>query len=304
MTLESMTGYALSEGVVALDGLEQTWRWSWELRSVNSKTFDLRTKLPSGRESLNAIVKKEIMYHIKRGSITASLIRKFHSTDKKLKIDKVFLSQLCKVYEEFERDGLIVASPPNLERMLLVPGVVEPVAAPELSDSQNKIIDDAIVDGLREAVALLIHTRRIEGAGLLKILKEQLLELECLCGEAKNIAQNSKQKLSEKLMEQVNLVLSTDIALSKERLAQELAIIVTKLDVSEEIDRLLVHFQACENLLMSNMPIGRRLDFICQELNRETNTLCSKSNDSKLTSIGIDMKVGIEKFREQIQNVQ
>jgi uncharacterized protein (TIGR00255 family) len=304
MTLESMTGYALSEGVVALDGLEQTWQWGWELRSVNSKTFDLRTKLPSGRESLNAIVKKEIMSHLKRGNITANLVKKSYSTDKKPKINKVFLSQLCKIYKEFECDGLIVASPPNLERMLLVPGVVELGAAMELSDSQNKIIDNAIIDGLREAVALLIHARRLEGAGLLKILKEQLSELEHLCCEAKNITQNSKQKLGEKLKEQVNLLLSTDIALSKERLAQELAIIVTKLDVSEEIDRLLVHFQACENLLISNMPVGRRLDFICQELNRETNTLCSKSNDLKLTSIGIDMKVGIEKFREQIQNVQ
>jgi uncharacterized protein (TIGR00255 family) len=188
--------------------------------------------------------------------------------------------------------------------MLLVPGVVEFGSAMNLSNAQNKIIDTAIIDGLREAIALLIHARRAEGACLEKILKEQLSELEYLCCKARTIAQNSKLKLGEKLNEQVNLLLSTDITLSKERLAQELAIIVTKLDVSEEIDRLLVHLQACKNLLVSNMPIGRRLEFICQELNRESNTLCSKSNDLSLTSIGIDMKVGIAKFREQIQNVQ
>ena len=165
-------------------------------------------------------------------------------------------------------------------------------------------MEDAILEAMREALRALISMRRKEGAQLSKILEKQLSDLFQLCDRAGVIANTNRLKLSDRLEEQIALISKMKVNLSEERLAQELIVLLTKIDVTEEVDRLLVHLGSCLDLLKSGRSVGRRLDFICQELNREANTLCSKSSDKGLTSIGIDLKVGIEKFREQIQNIQ
>jgi len=153
-------------------------------------------------------------------------------------------------------------------------------------------------------VERLTAMRCAEGRKLSIILEEQRKELSDLCTEARILANASKHKYRDQLKNQISSILEADLTISEDRLAQEVAIIITKLDISEEIDRLSLHLKTCKELLNSSIPVGRQLDFICQELNREANTLCSKSNHSRLTAIGIDLKVGIEKFREQIQNIQ
>ena len=125
-----------------------------------------------------------------------------------------------------------------------------------------------------------------------------------LCDRARVIANTNRHRISEILEEQIGLISKMKVTLSEDRLEQELAVLLVKLDVTEEVDRLSIHLDSCMQLLKAGRTVGRRLDFICQELNREANTLCSKSSDKGLTSIGIDLKVGIEKFREQIQNIQ
>ena len=174
----------------------------------------------------------------------------------------------------------------------------------ELNSDDNQILDNAILESLRNALRVLISVRKKEGTQLSNILEKQISELLELCGKARVIANTNRHQISETLEEQIGLISKMKVTLSEERLEQELALLLTKLDVTEEVDRLSIHLDSCMNLLKSGRTVGRRLDFICQELNREANTLCSKSSDTGLTSIGIDLKVGIEKFREQIQNIQ
>jgi uncharacterized protein (TIGR00255 family) len=174
----------------------------------------------------------------------------------------------------------------------------------ELNSDDNRILDNAILESLRDALRALISVRKKEGTQLSNILEKQLSELLQLCDRARFIATTNRHQISKKLEEQISLISKMKVTLSEERLEQELAVLLTKLDITEEVDRLSIHLDSCIKLLRAGESVGRRLDFICQELNREANTLCSKSSDKGLTSIGIDLKVGIEKFREQIQNIQ
>ena len=304
MVLESMTGYSRSDGVLKLGVPEQTWRWTWELRSVNSKGFDLRSKLPPGRQSLEISAKKEIMTQITRGSITAHLIRKEDLTEKKVVINEQFLEQLCDTHQRLKKAGIVAETAPVLDRLLLVPGAVAVEREQELNSDENQILDNAILESLKDALSALISVRKKEGTQVSNILEKQLSELLELCDRARVIADTNRHQISDTLEEQIGLISKMKVTLSEERLEQELAVLLTKLDVTEEVDRLSIHLDSCMQLLKAGRIVGRRLDFICQELNREANTLCSKSSDKGLTSIGIDLKVGIEKFREQIQNIQ
>ena len=304
MALESMTGYSRSDGILKLGVPEQTWQWTWELRSVNSKGFDFRSKLPPGRQSLEILAKKEIMTQITRGSITAHLIRKEDLAAKKVIINEQFLEQLCNTHKRLEKAGIVAKTAPVLDRLLLVPGAVAVERVLELNSDDNRILDNAILESLRDALRALISVRKKEGTQLSNILEKQLSELLQLCDRARFIATTNRHQISKKLEEQISLISKMKVTLSEERLEQELAVLLTKLDITEEVDRLSIHLDSCIKLLRAGESVGRRLDFICQELNREANTLCSKSSDKGLTSIGIDLKVGIEKFREQIQNIQ
>ena len=304
MVLESMTGYSRSDGVLKLGVPEQTWRWTWELRSVNSKGFDLRSKLPPGRQSLELSTKKEIMTQITRGVITAHLIRKEDLTDKKIIINERFLGQLCDIHQRLMKTSTVAKAVPALDRLLLVPGAVTVEREQDLSLEDNQMLEAAILESLREALRTLLSMRQKEGAQLSKILEKQLSELLELCDRARVMADTNRHQISDTLEEQIGLISKMKVTLSEERLEQELAVLLTKLDVTEEVDRLSIHLDSCMQLLKAGRIVGRRLDFICQELNREANTLCSKSSHKGLTSIGIDLKVGIEKFREQIQNIQ
>jgi uncharacterized protein (TIGR00255 family) len=304
MTLESMTGYSVSEGGVILDTLGKTWQWSWELRSVNSKGFDLRLRLPPGRESLEPSLKKNIISSVKRGTITAILEKKSTSSEKKLMVNQSFLQQIQQIHERLKLEGIIDGSTLTLDKLLMVPGVIEVEKTEKLSSADNELINAAIIDDFKNTVERLTEMRCAEGRKLSIILEEQRKELSDLCTEARILANASKHKYRDQLKNQISSILEADLTISEDRLAQEVAIIITKLDISEEIDRLSLHLETCKELLNSSIPVGRQLDFICQELNREANTLCSKSNHSRLTAIGIDLKIGIEKFREQIQNIQ
>jgi uncharacterized protein (TIGR00255 family) len=304
MTLESMTGYSASEGGVTLDTPGKTWRWSWELRSVNSKGFDLRFRLPSGRELLESSLRKTIITSIKRGTITAILEKKSTPAEKRFMVNESFLQQIQEIHQRLKLEGIIDGPALTLDKLLMVPGAVEVDKAEELSCSDNELINAAIIDDFKNTLERLTEMRCAEGRKLLIILEEQRKELSELCVEAQILANANKLKSRDYLKNQISSIFETDLTISDDRLAQEVAIIITKLDVAEEIDRLALHLETCKELLNSNIPVGRRLDFICQELNREANTLCSKSNHLRLTAIGIDLKVGIEKFREQIQNIQ
>jgi len=166
-------------------------------------------------------------------------------------------------------------------------------------------LDGDIQADLDSALESLAAMRGDEGSKLSSVLNQRLDDIDRLCGEAEKLAETQPQAIHEKLKAQVQALLDDMPALSEERLAQETVLLVSKADLREEVDRLIMaHLEAARGLMTADGGVGRKLDFLCQEFNREANTLCSKSQDIELTRIGLDLKATIEQFREQVQNIE
>lgn len=155
-----------------------------------------------------------------------------------------------------------------------------------------------------EAVAGLVAARQSEGEKIAAVLESQVADIERLSAAADKCASARPEALRERIKTQAEALLDSGKQLSEERLHQELAMIAVKADVREEIDRLGAHVTAARELLASTKPVGRKLDFLAQEFNREANTVCSKAGDIELTQIGLELKAVIDQMREQVQNVE
>lgn len=304
MTLQSMTGYARMDGTAAIDRLDQIWVWSWELKSVNAKGLDLRCRFPSGAERLEAPARKAISARLTRGAVTAHLTMQRQQGAAATRINRTLLRDIMALQEELESEGLVFPSPPRLDVLLTVRGMVDADDVDELDAEEQDKLDAAALTGLHAALEQLTTMRAEEGARLHEVLSAQLATLEDLRAGAAEHGEGQVEMFRERIKAQIAELLEASPPVAEERLAQELAVIATKADVREEIDRLGAHLQACRDLLTSGEAVGRRLDFLCQELNREANTICSKAADLALTALGLDLKSGIEQFREQIQNVE
>lgn len=283
----SMTGYAQSEGQTS--GL--TWRL--ELKSVNGKGFDLRCRLPAGFDAFESAARNTVAQKIKRGSLTLGLHVQASGSAKGARLNRALLDDVLKAAKELGSESI------KLEHVLAVRGVIatdetELEASPELLAA----LDAALADTLNK----LIVTRQSEGLHLKTVLLEHLAQIEKLTTSAKAEAAKAPQAMRDKLIEQMKTLLQSSP--SEERIAQEAALLASKADITEEINRLLGHVGAVRALCEEGGAIGRKLDFLCQELNREANTLCSKSTTLALTNIGVELKVIIEQFREQVQNVE
>jgi len=304
----SMTGFARVEGAAASrseDGLETAWSWSWEIRSVNAKGLDVRLRLPSVADGWEQTVRERVAAVLGRGSVTAnwSLERADRSDTPDLVVNEAFLETVLGLQQRLEEKGLVFPTAPSLDRLLAVRGVVETVERIADSDVIEQLQPAALGD-LDTALAALVAARRREGGRLQTVLLGHLDEIDTLTADAAKVAEAQPTALRGRIQAQLALLLQASPPVSEERLAQELALLATKADVREETDRLLAHVQACRELLAAGGTIGRKLDFLCQELNREANTLCSKAVDLDLTNIGVELKTRIERFREQIQNVE
>ena len=161
-----------------------------------------------------------------------------------------------------------------------------------------------MAESLEGALQALAGVRQAEGARLAEILRQRLEEMASLRVAAESTMSTRNDAIRERLRTQLDALLEMSPALSGERLAQEAALLAVKADIREELDRLGAHIEAARALLGEDGAIGRKLDFLCQEFNRETNTLCSKSGDIELTRIGLDLKSAIDQFREQALNVE
>nr|MBC8338629.1 YicC family protein [Alphaproteobacteria bacterium] len=195
------------------------------------------------------------------------------------------------------------AGPPSIDGLLSLRGVIEPVEE-ELSDEERTALEADILDSFETAVTALADMRDEEGVRLAETLNGQLDAIAGLSGEAEKLAALQPDVIRERLKAQIEALLEDVPALPEERLAQEAALLMTKADIREELDRLKAHEQAARDLMNGGDAVGRKLDFLCQEFNREANTLCSKSQDVDLTRIGLDLKSTIEQFREQVQNIE
>ena len=295
MTVSSMTGYARAEG--ALDGTA----WFWEARSVNSKGLDVRCRVPPGSEAIDAAARKAAAGAFSRGALSLSLQIDRGERQAALRINETALEQVLALQGALgER---VDPAPPRLDTLMTIRGIAETVEQAE-DAAAVAARERAILDTLADAFEGLAAARAEEGARLLTLLRAHLAGIEALAAAAAETAEAQPAMLRQRLEKQVADLLEARVGVGEERLAHEAALLAAKADVREEIDRLASHIAAAGALLDEGGAIGRKLDFLCQELNREANTLCSKAADIALTRIGLDLKAAIEQLREQVQNVE
>jgi uncharacterized protein (TIGR00255 family) len=292
--IASMTGYAAHEG-----GDGAGLAWSWEMRSVNGRGLETRLRLPDGLGALDAPLRKRLSEVLARGSVTLSL-RVTRETGPVAGLDPDRLAtamrQVAQVRAAAEAQGLKVA-PVSPADILALRGMSEAGEAAALP-APGDLLSDA-----EPLIAAFLEMRRAEGHALHGLLAAQIARIEALVADAEEAAAARSEPQSARLRAAVETVLEA-AEIDEARLVQEVALLAVKTDVTEEIDRLRAHVKAARDLLAAGGPVGRKLDFLMQEFNREANTLCSKAQDARLTAIGLDLKLAIDQTREQVQNVE
>jgi uncharacterized protein (TIGR00255 family) len=295
MTIASMTGFARAEGH------EGPLSWAWELKSVNSKSLDLRFRLPPGFDALELPLRALVTQRLKRGSISAGLSVTRIAGAGNLRVNREALAVVIRLANELAAE--VEAAPPRIDGLLALRGVLESGdEAPEEGARERHM--KQLSDGFAQALEGLATMRLSEGARLEAVLAERLNEIAVLVNDAEGAAATQPAAIKARLKELIAALTEAVPALPEERLAHEAALLVAKADIREELDRLRAHLSAARSLLAEGGPIGRRFDFLCQEFNREANTLCSKSADLELTRIGLALKAAIEQLREQVQNIE
>lgn len=297
-----MTGFARVDGTAESGGA--AWTWAWELRSVNAKGLDVRSRVPSGFEAVDQAVRRRAQDHVTRGSLTANLSVSRQEGEAELQVNIAFLDRILALQADLEAEGRVYPSPPRLDALLAVRGMIDTAQTEEPTAEQRAALDEAVLGGLDRAFRALVAERDAEGRRIASPLAAHVDRIESLVAAATGRADAQPEALRQRIAAQLAELLAASPPVSEERLAQELALLATKADVREETDRLTAHVAACREMLGADGAVGRRLDFLCQELNREANTLCSKSVDLELTRIGLELKSVIEQFREQVQNVE
>jgi len=295
MTLASMTGFARTSGV------HGELRWAWELKSVNSKGLDIRFRLPPGREALEPLLRTAIAKRITRGNVTVNLSIQREGAAPQVRVNEDVLAAVIATARELAKK--IEAQPPTLDGILGIKGVMEVVETEE-SEADREAANAELLKGFEAALADLVSMRGREGGVIGGVLSDRVSEIEKLTKAAEASPSRSLDAIRARLAEQVKELLAASSTLDPERLHQEAALLAAKADVREELDRLHAHIGAARALLKNGGSVGRKLDFLAQEFNREANTLCSKSNDVSLTGIGLELKTAVDQLREQVQNIE
>lgn len=297
--IASMTGYARAQG-------SDEWRrWVWEARSVNGRNLEIRCRVPQGFDRLENPARAAIGNRMKRGNVSLTLTIASEQQSKPLRINRALLAELAGLVEEVRKGT--GASAPTADGLLRVRGVIEEEDAAVEGEEALAALDRALSGTLDEVLKALAAARAAEGRALSVVIDRHIGEIEELCKRAADRASAQIGTVRARFETQLAELLERAPPLSEERFAQEVALLVGKADVREELDRLAAHIAQAKTLLAEarpDNPVGRKFDFLCQEFNREANTLCSKSADIELTRIGIDLKGAIERLREQVQNVE
>ncbi|WP_233252508.1 YicC/YloC family endoribonuclease [Maritimibacter sp. 55A14] len=291
-----MTGFASASGTA--EGLD----WTWEMRGVNARGLDIRLRLPEGIPGLEPRVRAAVVERVARGNVTIGLrLRRAEGAAVgRLDSDRLAaaLDALCTVRAEAERRGLALG-PDTPASVLGLRGVFEPGG-----EADAELTPDMLAASLDTLLADFVAMRAEEGAALQRILIGQLDMVAELLTCAQDAAALRAEETEENFRAALARVTGNAEGVEPQRIAQELAVMAVKADVTEEFDRLDAHVAAARDLLGAGGPVGRRLDFLTQEFNREANTLCSKSGHEALTRIGLDLKAVIDQMREQVQNVE
>ena len=296
MTVMSMTGFA------RVDGSTSAAKWHWEIRSVNGRGLDLRFRMPPGGDRLEQAARERVASRLNRGNVSLTLTSQRTEAPHRIRVNREALNQLLEIAQEVRAE--IDAPSPTVEGMLALRGVLESTE-PEESEEEAAQRQEAQIATLDQALAQLVTARASEGERLAGIIARQLATIETIVENVRQSPARAPAAIAARLNEQVQrLTADTTVTLEPDRLHQEVLILATKADIAEELDRLDAHVAAARDLLSDGGPIGRKLDFLTQEFNREANTLCAKSNDTEITRQGLELKSTIDQMREQVQNIE
>ncbi|MFQ5438572.1 MAG: YicC/YloC family endoribonuclease [Paracoccaceae bacterium] len=294
-----MTGFA------SLTGTSGDQRWNWELRSVNARGLDLRLRLPEGLDDLEQVLRKALKDRTARGNVSISLRLEADKASGAPVLDHDQLERMIEALGQAEAmalDAGLHLRASTAADILALRGVCEPTSTTD--DSRRKALVAELKGQVAELANAFARSRADEGRALGSILRDQVSELKTLVAAAGAEAEARRDEMAGALRANLARVLENVDGIDESRVAQELALLAIKADVAEEIDRLSAHCDAADALLATEGPVGRKLDFLMQEFNREANTLCSKSGSSELTRIGLSLKELIDRMREQVQNVE
>jgi uncharacterized protein (TIGR00255 family) len=295
MSLSSMTGFARGHGVFG------SYAWAWELKSVNAKGLDVRLRLPPGWDAVEQPVRAKAADALARGTVYANLTVERQGKSAVVRVNEEVLAAVLGTVRSLA--ARVDAERPRLDGILAIKGVIEVVDAEEGED-ERRAVEAAVVTGFAAVLTSLIENRRREGEALGRILSGRLDEVAALITRAEMAAGRRPDAVKQRIAEQVAALLEASDRFDPDRLHQEAVLIAAKADVREELDRLAAHVEQAQGMVTKGGAIGRRLDFLSQELNRESNTLCAKANDLELTNIGLELKGVVEQFREQVQNLE
>ncbi|MEQ8341623.1 MAG: YicC/YloC family endoribonuclease [Marinovum algicola] len=295
--LQSMTGFAAGQGA------KGDFSWTWEIRSVNAKGLDLRIRVPDWIDGLEAELRKQVSGALKRGNVTVNLRLSREDTAGAQRLNSQQLDQVLTALAEIEQQAItrhVSLAPSTAAEIIALRGMME--QDEEATDTAQ--LRSTLVEDFQSVLASFCDMRSGEGATLRSVLAAHLDEIETLVIAAQAAAEARRPKARETLRLALAAVLDGAAEVDEDRIAQELALLAVKSDITEEINRLHAHVKAARELVAAQSSVGRKLDFLMQEFNREANTLCSKSGDSALTSVGLDLKAVIDQMREQVQNVE
>jgi uncharacterized protein (TIGR00255 family) len=295
MVLSSMTGFARCHGVAG------AYAWSWEIKSVNAKGLDLRLRLPPGWDAVEVPARMRASEELARGTVYANLTVERKDIVATVKVNEQVLAAVLATIKGLT--GKVDARPASLDGILGLKGVMEVMQEDEREDAR-RAAEAAVIAGFDKALSDLAAMRRQEGATLGRLLLARLNEIAALGQRAENAPGRKSEAINARLAEQVANLLAVSQRFDSDRLHQEAIMLAAKADIREELDRVVSHVAQAKKLLSDGGAVGRRLDFLAQELHRESNTLTAKANDVELTNIGLEMKTVVEQFREQVQNLE
>ena len=297
--LKSMTGFASATGTL------DSWNWTWELRSVNGKGLDLRLRVPDWIDGLEIGLRKALSAVAARGNVTLSLrITREEDAAGSFQINDCMLQSVLDamaVIEAQAMDAGLSLAPSKASDIVAMRGILD---QKNQSDQDTKPLAKALLAQAGDLIQSFDAMRQSEGAALETVLNGQLSEIGVLTTAAEQLAQSRSTDVAATLQRNLAKIMENADGFDETRVAQELALLAVKADITEEIDRLVAHVNAAQVLLAEAAPIGRKMDFLMQEFNREANTLCSKAQNAELTRIGLALKVLIDQMREQVQNVE
>lgn len=296
--LNSMTGFASAKGT------QERYSWAWEIRSVNGKGLDLRLRVPDWVEGLEAALRARLARALDRGNVSVGVRVSQQDSTSGAVLDNAMLDGVLDAMTEIEtramEKGLSLA-PANAADVLAIRGVFE-TGTDQTEDTS--VLSKAMLADFESVLNAFLAMRASEGAALDGVLRGQLDQIASLITAADSAVEARKPEIEAQFRANLQRVMDTAETADESRVAQELAVLTVKADVTEEIDRLHAHVEAAGALLDAGSPVGRKLDFLMQEFNREANTLCSKAQNAALTSVGLELKTVIDQMREQVQNVE